>query len=253
MKIRAVIFDVYKTLLEVGPPPAGAADLWESLWEDRLAAPARLSLEAFTAECDRIIGREHAAARAVGVDHPEIYWPAVAKEAMPELRRLNDADLDDFLHQHAQLQRVIRLMPGAGVVLQEIGRTKTVLGIASNAQPYTLRELDAALAEAGLTRKMFTPELCFWSYAAGFSKPDPHVFRWLCARLAALGIPATEALLVGDRLDNDIEPATPQGFQTWRLTSNAADGNQAGDWEQLGRRLAAGIVAGRASPWSSPS
>ena len=43
MRIRAVIFDVYHTLLEIGPPPLDAAERWEFLWEDTLADPARLS------------------------------------------------------------------------------------------------------------------------------------------------------------------------------------------------------------------
>ena len=33
MSIRAVIFDIYDTLLEVGPPPPDAARRWENLWQ----------------------------------------------------------------------------------------------------------------------------------------------------------------------------------------------------------------------------
>ena len=58
---------------------------------------------------------------------------------------------------------------------------------------------------------MFDPELRFWSFENGFSKPDPHVFRILTARLEARGISPSETLMVGDRFDNDIEPARAHG------------------------------------------
>ena len=97
MKLRAVAFDIYHTLFEVGPPPADADERWEALWKDALADPPRLTLDEFAVECDKIIRREHAAARRVGVLYPEIYWPAVAKEALPELARLGETERDEVL------------------------------------------------------------------------------------------------------------------------------------------------------------
>ena len=108
------------------------------------------------------------------------------------------------------------------------------MGIASNSQHYTWRELDTALAVHGLNRALFDNELCFWSFERGFSKPDPEVFRWLAARLQPRGVPPANALMVGDRQDNDIEPARQVGWQTWKLTSaGETDNPQAGDWESL--------------------
>ena len=43
--------------------------------------------------------------------------------------------------------------------------------------------------------------------------------------------------MVGDRLDNDLEPARAQGWQTWHLT-NAPSGPGAGSWADLERWLA---------------
>ena len=101
-----------------------------------------------------------------------------------------------------------------------------------------LREfpVDAAkLAElkpgATLSADLFHPALRFFSFEHGFSKPDPHVFQLLTARLGALGIAPEETLMVGDRLDNDIVPARAFGWQTWRVqTAPAAD---AGDFGAL--------------------
>jgi FMN phosphatase YigB (HAD superfamily) len=40
--------------------------------------------------------------------------------------------------------------------------------------------------------------------------------------------------MVGDRLDNDIEPAKVHGWQTWHLSaSHTEDGQSAGGWDLL--------------------
>ena len=240
MKPRALISDIYNTLLEIGPPPADAGERWETLWEDLLADPARLTLEEFAAACEKIIAREHDSAIGIGVQNPEIYWPAVAQEALPELCRLAESERDEFLYQHAQIQRTARLMPGAGEILGQLEETRVLLGLASNCQPYTLRELDTALATAKLSRAVFKPELCFFSFAAGFSKPNPQAFRLLRAQLQVCGISPADTLFVGDRLDNDLEPARAHGFQTWRLTAVPPfDGHAGGDWSALGQHIAA--------------
>jgi FMN phosphatase YigB (HAD superfamily) len=237
MNVRAVICDVYNTLLEIGPPPSDAAARWEKLWRDIFGSAARLSLDQFAAKTSAIIEREHIAAKAAGIEWPEIFWPAVGAEALAELQKVSDAGRDEFLYRHAQLQRSVNLMPGAAEVLSGLAAQKKFLGVASNAQPYTLRELDAALAVVKLDRSLFRPELCFWSFMHGFSKPDPYAFRLLRARLLALGVSPAETLMVGDRLDNDIEPARRQGWQTWHLSGKAGPVPQTGDWNSLRRQL----------------
>jgi hypothetical protein len=111
MKIRAVILDFYKTIVEVGPSPPDASERWASLWKDRLGRPPQLGLAEFAAAGGAAIAREHAAAKAAGVPYPEIYWPAVACEVLPELARLTAEELDEFLYEHAQTQRRIFCAP----------------------------------------------------------------------------------------------------------------------------------------------
>lgn len=234
MKIRAVMFDVYGTLLEVGPPPADADARWELLWEETLKAKARLDLAGFAAACDAVIAREHAAARAAGIPFPEVYWPDIAGKVLPELACLSAAALDDFLFRQAQLWHAVRISAEAVATLVRLRSAGLLLGLASNCQPYTLRELDAALEAVGMSRAIFATELCFFSFQAGFSKPDPHGFRLLTARLHALGIAPGETLMVGDREDNDILPARAQGWQTWLLAPpSCAASSGTGDWQQL--------------------
>lgn len=238
MKTRAVIFDVYHTLLQVGPPPADAARRWEILWRETFPKYPHVPLEELTSRCTSIIQHEHGSARAIGVPYPEVLWGQVMVEAVPELSELDRGALDEFLYRHAQLQRKVSLMPGAADVLVALSQQKTLLGIASNAQAYTLRELDSALRVEKLDQTLFVPELCFWSFSFGFSKPDPHVYRLLDTRLRALGILSSETLMVGDRADNDIQIAQAQGWQTWQLLTAPSPGMEhSGDWIQLERHL----------------
>jgi FMN phosphatase YigB (HAD superfamily) len=233
-----VIFDVYHTLLHVGPPPADAVRRWEIVWRDSLAKVPLVTLEELTTRCTSIIQHEHGAARAIGISYPEVLWAQVMVEAVPELSRLDRSALDELLYQHAQLQRTVSLMDGAADVLEALSRQQAVMGIASNSQAYTLRELDAALRTEKLDRSLFVPELCFWSFSFGFSKPDPHVYRFLDTRLRALGVRSGETLMVGDRADNDIQIAQAQGWQTWQLLSAPAPGAEhSGNWAQLERHL----------------
>lgn len=238
MKLRAAIFDVYKTILDVGPPPGDAAIRWRTLWREHFGGEPRIDLAGFGAGCDRIVAREHAAARTTGIERPEIYWPDVVREILPELAVLPAERQADFMLRQVELWHTVRLMPGSADVLRRLQDRGIALGIASNAQPYTLRELDQALGSARLTRELFAPDLCFWSFEHGFSKPDPHVFRLLAARLHARGIPAAATLMIGDRLDNDIEPALTQGWQAWQLTMRPhRDRTAAGGWAELALHL----------------
>ncbi|MBE7503704.1 MAG: HAD family hydrolase [Verrucomicrobiales bacterium] len=252
MSVRAVIFDVYQTLLEVGPPPLDADARWRALWARLPENTPPPTLAAFAAACEAVIRHEHALAREQGVACPEVYWPAVTAAAAPALRALDPSALDDWLFAHAQLVRTVRLAPHAGHVLRRLVSTGLALGIASNAQPYTWRELEEVLQTIGLDRACFDPALCFGSFEQGFSKPDPHVFRLLSARLRARGISPDETLMVGDRLDNDIAPARRAGWQAWHLRRSGKNPAElAGDWPALELFLAQ-TVAGY-SPDASQS
>lgn len=207
------------------------------LCQRMFSGPARLSLPEFAAACDHAIALEHAAARAAGILFPEIFWPDIALEVLPELAACAPPAREDFLFQHASLSHTVRLPAGAADTLRRLRERGMLLGIASNAQSYTLRELAEALSAAGLSFDLFVPELCFWSFAHGFSKPNPHVFRLLTARLRARQVAPDEILMVGDRIDNDIAPARAQGWRTWQLAvrTRTEDG---GDWTALAEFLA---------------
>jgi putative hydrolase of the HAD superfamily len=234
MNIRAVIFDVYGTLLEVGPPPPDADTRWQLLCQDLLHMEPRLSRLNFSAASSKVMARHHQAARARGIPWPEAHWPSVVTEVVPELAQLSRHDQEEFLFRQMQTDHSTRMAAETAAALRWLKERPILLGIASNAQAYTVRELKESLAAHALGMDLFEPDLCFWSFEHGFSKPDPHVFQTLTARLAALGISPRDTLMVGDRLDNDIEPVRAWGWQTWQLTAwPVEDGRMAGDWNQL--------------------
>lgn len=238
MNLRAVICDIYHTLLAVKPPAADAETRWLAFWDSIPGMKRRMSMEKFSAATKAIIDREHAVARANGVAHPEILWSRVLKEAVPELAHLPPAICDELLWQQAQFLHTVQLMPGAAEALRKLQAKGIVLGLASNSQPYTLRELDAALASAGLSRQLFDPALCFFSFEHGFSKPDPAVFRLLSKKLESRGISTEQILMIGNRLDNDVLPAKAQGWQTWHFTEQtSAQTDQQGNWHQFSQWL----------------
>jgi FMN phosphatase YigB (HAD superfamily) len=236
MKIRAIIFDVYRTIIHIGLAPGDAPSRWESLCTDYLGQETadRLSLGEVTTACDQVIGRDHDKARSVGINYPEVFWPEVMREVLPGLSRLAPEKQDTFMLEHILLLRNIQLMPGAVSLLKILHAKKLKLGIASNAQPYTLLELGSLLEPQNVKLDIFDPDLTFWSWENGFSKPSPLVFRILTARLKAQGIRPEEVLMVGDRVDNDVHPARAQGWQTWHLWDVPSSTEMpGGDWAAL--------------------
>lgn len=215
MKVRAIIFDIYGTLLEVGPPPPDAEEQWSNLWSEFLPHEPLLCRLDFSVHCNRIIATRHAHARGLEIPFPEVWWPSVLTEALPALKCLSPERLDEFVCRQVELGHTTRLSPETASLLRWLASHQLRLGIASNAQAYTVREFQEHLATNRLDIDLFDPELSFWSYQHGFSKPDPHVFQLLTARLEARGITPDAAVMVGDRLDNDVEPARRHGWQTW--------------------------------------
>ncbi len=182
-------------------------------WQEFFGEAAAPALPDFDCKCREQVVQDHALRRADGLRFPEVDWRAVACRAAPELSGLAPARLDHFLSGHAGLQRTTEAMPGAEAFLAGLRARGILTGVASNAQRYTWDEL----AAAGIAREGFAADCSFWSFEQGFSKPDPGVFSLLNERLAARGILPEETLMIGDRLDNDIEPARAAGWQVWHF------------------------------------
>ncbi len=212
-RVKCVIFDVYGTLLEAREGPEGGRENWRRMWPRLTGGMPLMPLEEFGTACQEVVVREHAERHAVGVRWPEVEWRSVVRRALPALRDLEESGLDALIDYHARQQRRTEAMPGALAFLAEVRGRGILTGVASNAQHYTFGEME----EAGIAVEGFERELCFWSFERGFSKPDPAVFAWLGDRLGARGILPEEVLMIGDRLDNDVEPALAAGWRAWHF------------------------------------
>lgn len=94
-------------------------------------------------------------------------------------------------------------LPGMAEVVPELAR-RYRLGIIAN-QP---REVEPLLEERGLLPYF---EVRAVSDVLGLEKPDPRIFLWA---LEQAGVEPGEALMIGDRVDNDIRPARALGMRT---------------------------------------
>lgn len=220
--VRAVIFDVYHTLLAVRDGPAERVLDWEGMWPLMTGVQPVIPLRDFDAACREVVAKDHAALWEQGVKWPEVDWKSVVRRAVPGLRELEEERLRALIWFHTWQQRQVTAMPGARRFIRKLQCRGIPIGIASNAQEYTVLEM----AGGGLRIGDFEQDLCFWSFQQGFSKPDPEVFAWLGERLAARGILPEEVMMIGDRLDNDVEPARAAGWRTWHFQ---------GSWPELGK------------------
>lgn len=230
MNVRAVICDIYRTVLEVLPGPADAEPGWRALHAEFFGEPPSSDFAAFLAACRSEVAASHAEARARGVAYPEVQWPCILGRVVPGFGALAPDRQMEFQLAEQALLRKVAIMPGAARMLRRCAEAGVPVGIASNAQAYTLHELKGVLGPEGLGMDLFAPDLALWSWQLGFSKPEPCFFQTLRARLAARGLAPGDCLMVGDRLDNDITPARTAGLQTWHLHAQGDGG-----WEELGK------------------
>jgi putative hydrolase of the HAD superfamily len=182
--IRAVLFDVYGTLLkssagEIHPDPA-----------------LRLLIE-----------KAHAAS-----PHP---FPEVDIREIhsPMHPGLSPSDIERLAREHEQGINPTSAMPGAAETLRKLSTRGLLLGLVSNAQFYTVPVMESCLGDS-LENLGIDPGLCVFSYLERRAKPDLHLFWIVRDRLLERGILPEEVLYVGNDVRNDIEPAKATGFRT---------------------------------------
>ncbi len=204
---RAVIFDIYGTLLVAAPggvkPDAAADPLLRKIIERAGHQPP----ESPSTELHAAVLRHHAAA---GVEFPEIDLRVLWREI---LALEEDADTGMLVRATEAAWHPASPMPGAAGVIQRLARSGISLGLLSNAQSNTLSSL-------GGLEDLFAPELTILSYQHGIAKPAPALLQTLTDRLAGRGITPAETLYVGNDPQQDISPAAAAGFKTALFTGH---------------------------------
>ncbi|MEO7098385.1 MAG: HAD family hydrolase [Luteolibacter sp.] len=201
LKFRAVIFDIYGTLLiapsgGVKPDPMIDPVLREILRNFGHEPPKSPSSDLHSA-----VLRHHAAADA---PFPEIDLRILWREI---LSLEPDAEVTPLIEELEAAWHPAQPMPGADRIIQILSRSGISLGLLSNAQCNTLSSF-------GSISDLFAPELTLLSYQHGIAKPAPELFQMLAERLAGRNISPAETLYIGNDPLHDIVPAAAAGFRT---------------------------------------
>ncbi len=226
--VRAVVFDIYGTLLISGSGDVGTAGGHdaEQVLREALAAtgfcvdgvPAQTRISALLEHTIRA-AQEHR--RGHGIEFPEVdileVWATILR-AVPGLGLsrdgISDARLRSLAIEYECRSNPVWPMPGGRELLVHLRTTGKHLGIVSNAQFYTPLVIhalfDASPAELG-----FDPRLCAWSYQNLEAKPSKRLFQQVLDEFAhRYAIMAGQILYVGNDCLNDIWPAARLGCKT---------------------------------------
>ena len=207
--IKGVIFDLGSTLIHF-------EGNWDQIWQDSLhELTAALQVAGIESEPDHLIsefaGRMHAYRRDRLGDHQErttknilVETLTALGESIPDDRTLAAALRRMYAHTETHWKPV----PGLESTLIELQERGLRLALLSNAgdEPNVQRLID----QAGI-RPYFDPILV--SAALGVRKPAQKPFVLILSRW---GFEPGEAVMVGDRLDQDILGAQQAGIhQIW--------------------------------------
>ena len=225
--IKAVLFDIYGTLLISGTGDVGSADpagkaeaMRQALEEAGFGLRGDYVAEEALAGLKTTIGFVHEKIKEQGGDYPEVdilkVWTAVT--GMLTTRQiLQPSEAEDAIRtlalQYECLSNPTWEMPGARELLKDLTEQGLTLGIVSNAQFYTPFVLEAHLG-ASVEALGFDPDLCVWSYELLRAKPSKAMFPPCLNRLAEQGIEPAEILYVGNDLLNDVATAGAAGCKT---------------------------------------
>ncbi len=226
--IRAVVFDIYGTLLQSGSGDLGvheAGDNAKALTEGMALAGLQGKLVDAGIRgavlLPETIRAHHARARESGVDCPEVEIREIWQDVLSTLAGeglLDDAG-DTAMIELLAIGYECRINPvwpmwNLMETLEGLRSRVLDLGIVSNAQFYTPLLFEAFMGMP-LTGLGFSADLCVFSYRQRCAKPSVRLYESLRALLAEnRGVAADETLYVGNDMLKDIWAAREAGFRT---------------------------------------
>ncbi len=212
--IRAVLFDIYGTLLISESADIHAMNnqrLFGAQMERLLQKyEIRQSAPAFIDAYRDAVAAEHARMRAQKIDFPEIQ---VDRLWMKLLGTRDPSTAKRFAVEFEMIANPTWPMPHARETIEILRQRNLLLGLISNAQFYTSHLFDLFF-HAPIEALGFQPDLVFFSYLHHRAKPDPVMFSKAADRIKQMGLPAASVVYVGNDMKNDIVPARNTGFQT---------------------------------------
>jgi putative hydrolase of the HAD superfamily len=225
--IRAVLFDVYGTLVISGCGDIGLTQS-DGTEDPFIAAWAAAELDPNAMPPDgpdtliALIRADHAASRSAGVDCPEVNILGVWHRLLEtQGLRANEEVLRRLALEYELRTNPVWPMPDLAAVLAELAGRGLVLGIVSNAQFYTPLMLETFLGQP-LETAGFDLDCCAWSYRHGVAKPSTSVYAPALQRLRERrDIAPAQVLYIGNDMRNDVRPARALGCRTALFAGDA--------------------------------
>jgi putative hydrolase of the HAD superfamily len=230
--VRAVLFDIYGTLLisasgdiDAAGQVDKAAALQAALGSTGLGnhRKPQQGIADLTAQ----IQQSHERSSQRGIEDPEVeireIWRSVADQwysARDLPRPISDGQIEQLALDYELRVNPVWPMPGAVQCMQQLRDGRLALGLVSNAQfftPILARVLwGHSLADLGLDES-----LRFYSFAFGQAKPGVFLYEQAVEALGRRGVAAHETLYVGNDMLKDIFPAQQVGFRTALFAGDA--------------------------------
>lgn len=226
--IRAVIFDIYGTMLISGSGDVdhvflSASHLQEACNQCQLSLKTHPDFFVMLPEIYRkVVENELALRRCKGIEHPEIditeLWPKMIAVLYQE-KLLEDIPSQETVEALALIFELcanpVWPMPGFQEILHHFESHGIKTGIVSNAQFYTPMILKYFFGiPYNSPLPYFTSSLCVYSYRTGFGKPAAEIFRHLAPGLNANNLVPHQCLFVGNDMLKDIFSAAAFGMHT---------------------------------------
>lgn len=221
--IKAVLFDIYGTLVisgsgDVGSADAAGHDSFIRQTFDELGLLGRLVSVPNADSLRRKIQQLNLERCDSSCPNPEVDIVEVWRRVLAE---------HGWVTSPVEIELVVKIatryealanptwpMPDAAEVLQQLSQASLFLGIVSNAQIFTPRLVSNLLGQDRLEEGGFDLGLCVFSNRYRQAKPGPRLFDVLLQGLSSRGILPNEAVYVGNDMLNDIWAATEAGLRT---------------------------------------
>jgi putative hydrolase of the HAD superfamily len=230
-KIKAVLFDIYGTLLISSSGDIDQAEISEENLKQALTAAGINTHERIENIADLILADFeytvrvcHEASRHNNIPFPEIDILSIWKIVLLHARRkglitfTDDADMVLVSCVFEFLSNKVYPMPGLKETIEGLLKREIPLGIVSNAQFYTPVLMNYFLNDKISMKekiKGFDKELTVFSYKLGRAKPDPSLYEELVPTLKwKYGIVPSEVLFVGNDMLKDVYASKQAGYRT---------------------------------------
>ena len=215
--VRAVLFDIYGTMLisAAGDITLQSGTSSDDCFRDALRAVGveeRLAAIGSANSLQETIARHHLASQARGIEYPEVNIIEVWEEILHGLG-LPTEPAERLAVEYEMRVNPVWPMPQLLECLSGLGRLEIPFGVISNAQEMTAQMFPALLGKS-LAELGFAPDLLFFSYLIGQSKPGPGMFQAAASALLERDILPENVLFVGNDALKDGWAAAQLGFRT---------------------------------------